>query len=224
MASKPTAARRPASSRKIIPSARSATRTCACSLRQGLDDFRDLRGDIFFAGLIYTFIGIAAVVMTTNGPLDAVLLAGRRRRGLARPGRRGRLLRARAPPREGRGCPLVQLPRRPQAPVGRRHGDRRRPAAGHLRLVADRRRHSLCWPCSAGAAPTSVPSNSSATVLTTVARMGADRRRGAVVGAIFGWIVLALSVVSLPMLVDCDVNAPRRCPPHGARRTPTRRR
>src|SRR5690348_14697914 len=30
---------------------------------------------------------------------------------------------------------------------------------------------------------------------------------GAVVGAIFGWIVLALSVVSLPMLVDCDVTA-----------------
>ena len=30
---------------------------------------------------------------------------------------------------------------------------------------------------------------------------------GAVVGAVFGWIVLALSVVSLPMLVDCDVSA-----------------
>jgi uncharacterized membrane protein len=31
---------------------------------------------------------------------------------------------------------------------------------------------------------------------------------GAVVGAIFGWFVLAISVVSLPMLVDCDVTAP----------------
>jgi len=30
---------------------------------------------------------------------------------------------------------------------------------------------------------------------------------GAVVGAIFGWFVLALSVASLPMLVDCDVSA-----------------
>ena len=28
-----------------------------------------MRGDIFFAGLIYTLIGIAAVVMTTNQPL-----------------------------------------------------------------------------------------------------------------------------------------------------------
>ena len=30
---------------------------------------------------------------------------------------------------------------------------------------------------------------------------------GAVVGVIFGWFVLSLSVVSLPMLVDCDVSA-----------------
>src|SRR5436305_568782 len=30
---------------------------------------------------------------------------------------------------------------------------------------------------------------------------------GAVVGTIFGWVVLALGVVSLPMLVDCDVSA-----------------
>src|SRR5438067_13804355 len=39
------------------------------ALRQGLDDFLDLRGDLFFAGLIYTLIGLAAVVMTTNLPL-----------------------------------------------------------------------------------------------------------------------------------------------------------
>jgi uncharacterized membrane protein len=32
---------------------------------------------------------------------------------------------------------------------------------------------------------------------------------GAVVGAVFGWIVLALSVASLPMLVDRDVSAPQ---------------
>src|SRR4029079_9633293 len=39
------------------------------ALRQGLDDFLDLRGDLFFAGLIYTLIGVAAVAMTTNMPL-----------------------------------------------------------------------------------------------------------------------------------------------------------
>src|SRR5438270_9256650 len=39
------------------------------SLRQGLDDFLTFRGDIVFAGLIYTVLGIAAVVMTTSRPL-----------------------------------------------------------------------------------------------------------------------------------------------------------
>jgi len=39
------------------------------SLRQGLDDFLTFRGDIVFAGLIYTLIGIAAVVMTASAPL-----------------------------------------------------------------------------------------------------------------------------------------------------------
>src|SRR6476646_10840398 len=39
------------------------------ALRQGLDDFNDLRGDLFFAGLIYTLIGVTAVAMTTNMPL-----------------------------------------------------------------------------------------------------------------------------------------------------------
>ena len=39
------------------------------ALRQGLDDFLTFRGDIVFAGLVYTFIGLAAVVMTTSAPL-----------------------------------------------------------------------------------------------------------------------------------------------------------
>ena len=39
------------------------------SLRQGLDDFLTFRGDIVFAGVVYTVIGLAAVVMTTSAPL-----------------------------------------------------------------------------------------------------------------------------------------------------------
>ena len=39
------------------------------SLVRGLDDFLAMRGDLVFAGLIYTLIGIAAVVMTANMPL-----------------------------------------------------------------------------------------------------------------------------------------------------------
>src|SRR3954454_4970948 len=44
------------------------------ALRQGLDDFLDLRGDLFFAGLIYTLIGLAAVGMTANMPLLLLFL------------------------------------------------------------------------------------------------------------------------------------------------------
>jgi len=46
------------------------------------------------------------------------------------------------------------------------------------------------------------------TTILTTPRGWALIGAGAVVGAIFGWIVLALSVVSLPMLVDRDVSAP----------------
>src|SRR4051812_19067692 len=64
MASK-TAAARP----ERIPVRKITDDDLRLSLRQGLDDFQAMRGDIIFAGLIYTFIGLAAVVMTTNGPL-----------------------------------------------------------------------------------------------------------------------------------------------------------
>ena len=52
-----------------IPIRRIGPGDLRASLRQGLEDFRDMRGDLVFAGLIYTFIGVAAAVMTTNGPL-----------------------------------------------------------------------------------------------------------------------------------------------------------
>ena len=68
MASESIAAARPSRSRKIAVR-KISDEDLRASLRQGRDDFLDLRGDLFFAGLIYTLIGIAAVVMTSNGPL-----------------------------------------------------------------------------------------------------------------------------------------------------------
>src|SRR3954467_8833044 len=55
--------------RARIPIRKIANDDLRWSLRQGLGDFQDMRGDLVFAGLIYTVIGIAAAVMTTNGPL-----------------------------------------------------------------------------------------------------------------------------------------------------------
>ena len=62
------------------------------ALRQGLDDFQAMRGDLVFAGLIYTFIGLAAVVMTTSGPLMPFFLPVGGRGRTAGSGRRRRLL------------------------------------------------------------------------------------------------------------------------------------
>jgi uncharacterized membrane protein len=39
------------------------------ALREGWNDFLDLRGDLLFVGLLYPLIGIAAAVMTTSAPL-----------------------------------------------------------------------------------------------------------------------------------------------------------
>jgi uncharacterized membrane protein len=72
----------------------------------------------------------------------------------------------------------------------------------------------FCWLIAAGAlyallfgwaTPASIP-EFLAMVFGT-ARGWALIIGGAVIGAAFGWIVLALSVASLPMLVDCDVSA-----------------
>src|SRR4029453_15285982 len=63
-----TAARVPARSKKI-PIRKITNEDLRLSLKAGLQDFQAMRGDIAFAGFIYTFIGLAAVVMTTNGPL-----------------------------------------------------------------------------------------------------------------------------------------------------------
>ena len=83
------------------------------ALRQGLDDFNDLRGDLFFAGLIYTLIGVAAVAMTTNMPLLPFFYRVVAGVGVTLLACRNRFLRARQAARDRTGGALVQLPRRP---------------------------------------------------------------------------------------------------------------
>jgi uncharacterized membrane protein len=203
MASNPITDRRPASSQKI-PVRKISNEDLRLSLRQGLDDFLDLRGDLIFAGLIYTFIGIAAVVMTTNGPLMPFFLPVVAGVGLLGP---------------VAAVGFYELARR------REKGEdvhwfnfldvRKRPSVDDMGIVAGMLLAIFAlWLIAAGilyvalfgwATPTSVP-EFVATVFTTP-RGWALIVGGAIVGAIFGWIVLALSVVSLPMLVDCDVNA-----------------
>jgi uncharacterized membrane protein len=174
------------------------------SLRQGWEDFGDLRGDIVFAGLIYTLIGLAAVVMTTSAPLIPFffpVVAGVALLGPIAAVGFYELARQREKGRDVHWYNFIDVRKRPSL-------DDMGIVAGLLLLIF------LGWLLSAGllyalifgwATPTSIGGFLS--MIFTTARGWMLIGAGAVIGVFFGWFVLALSVVSLPMLVDCDVSA-----------------
>lgn len=175
------------------------------SLRRGLDDFLTFRGDIVFAGVVYTVIGLAAVVMTTSAPLMPFFVPVVAGVGLLGP---------------VAALGFYELARRREAGQQDVHwfnflDVRKRPAADEIGIVAGMLLLIFfVWLVVAGAlyaalfgwgAPESIP-QFLATIFTTP-RGWVLILAGGVIGAIFGWIVLALSVVSLPMLVDSDLSA-----------------
>jgi uncharacterized membrane protein len=174
------------------------------ALRQGLDDFLDLRGDLFFAGLIYTLIGLAAVVMTTNMPLLPFfypVVAGVGLLGPLAAVGFYELAKRREAGQEVHWFNFLDVRKRPTV-------DDMGVVAGLLLVIF------VVWLLAAGllyallfgwGTPQSVPQF--LTTVFTTPRGWALIAIGAAIGAIFGWVVLALSVVSLPMLVDRDVTA-----------------
>jgi uncharacterized membrane protein len=174
------------------------------ALRQGLDDFLDLRGDLFFAGLIYTLIGLAAVVMTANMPLVPFFFPVVAGVGLLGP---------------VAAVGFYELARRREAGQEVHWFNfldvRKRPSVEEMGLVAGLLLVIFfAWLLAAGilyvllfgwTAPQSI-SQFLAMVFTTP-RGWALIGIGAAVGVIFGWSVLALSVVSLPILVDRNLSA-----------------
>ena len=203
MATKPANAERSARSVKI-PVRKISAEDLRWSLKQGLGDFQEMRGDLVFAGLIYTFIGIAAAVMTTNGPLMPFFFPVVAGVGLLGP---------------VAAVGFYELARRREDGLesGWRHflDVRKRPSADDMGIVAGLLLAIFAlWLVVAGliylalfgwTTPTSI--GGFLDMVFTTANGWAMILIGLAVGAVFGWIVLAVSVASLPMLVDCDVSA-----------------
>lgn len=189
---------------KLIPVRTITDEDLRLSLRQGYADFGELRGDLVFAGLIYTFIGLAAVVMTTSAPLIPYfypVVAGIALLGPVTALGFYELARRRESGQEVHWFNFIDVRKRPTL-------DDMGMVAGLLLVIF------VGWLVAAGllyallfgwATPTSVGGFLSE--VFTTPRGWALIIGGAIVGAIIGWFVLALSVVSLPMLVDCDVSA-----------------
>ena len=187
-----------------IPIRKISDEDLKASLRQGLLDFRDMRGDLIIAGLVYTFIGVAAAVMTTNGPLMPFFFPVVAGVGLLGP---------------VAAVGFYEVARRYEDGVesGWRHmfDVLKRPSIDDMGMVAGLLLAIfVLWLLAAGilyvalfgwATPTSVPAFLSA--VFTTPRGWALIVLGAIIGAGFGWVVLAISVASLPLLVDCDVTA-----------------
>ncbi len=199
-----TAARSTARS-KQIPVRKISDQDLRFSLRAGWEDFQDMRGDIFIAGLVYTFIGLAAVVMTTSRPLIPFFFPVVAGVGLLGP---------------VAAVGFYELAKRREAHEKNLHwfnflDVRKRPTLDDMGIVAGLLLAIFTlWLIAAGllyvslfgwGTPTSI--GGFFTMILTTPFGWALILGGAIVGAVFGWIVLALSVASLPMLVDGNVSA-----------------
>jgi len=199
-----TAAPRTQANAKSIPVRKITNDDLRWSLRQGWEDFGELRGDLVFAGLIYTLLGLAAVVMTTSRPLMPYffpVVAGVALMGPIAAVGFYELARRRESGREVHWWNFLDVRKRPSR-------DDMGIVAGLLLLIF------FGWLVAAGvlygllfgwATPTSI--GGFLAMVFTTPKGWALIVAGAAVGAILGWFVLALSVASLPMLVDCDVSA-----------------
>lgn len=173
------------------------------ALREGLADFGEKRGDLVIVGLIYPLIGFAAAVLFLGGafiPLFFPILAGVGLLGPVAALGFYELARRREAGLESTWAHFFDVVKRPAF-------ESIMAVTGILLLIFSAWVF-IAWALYAAFIETP-PETIGAflTALFTTARGWGLIVVGNLIGLAFAWTVLALSVVSMPMLVDRDVDA-----------------
>ena len=174
------------------------------SLKEAIDDFNDKRGDLLFAGMLYPLIGLFTALVLLNSdsiPLLFPLIAGLSLLGPLVSTGFYELARRREEGLESTWAHFFDVVKRPAI--------EQITWVGGLMIIL-----FVGWIAAAGLIYSAFlgpepPASLGAflTELFTTPEGWAMMIVGNLVGLLFAAFVLAVSVVSLPMLVDCDVDA-----------------